>query len=208
MRYTIGDIHGCINTLEELVNNIVQKDNNPSFYSVGDLIDRGPDSKAVLDFFINLKNNYPVQIVRGNHEEMMLNTLFQGSENWFFNGAEKTLQSFKNQSNNSETDLNKIIPKRYIYFIQSLPHFIELDDYLIVHAGFNFAANNPFKDTEAMLWTRIEENDYQYTQGKKIIHGHTPVPFQQIKINIQNTTSNIYNIDSGCIYIKFKDLGT
>jgi len=208
MRYAIGDIHGCIKTLEKLINRIVNNDKNPSFYSVGDLIDRGPDAKAVLDFLMDLKKNYPVQIVRGNHEEMMLNALSQESESWFFNGADKTLLSFQNSLKTVEMDLQNIIPQKYIRFIASFPYYIELDDYFIVHAGFNFSAANPFDDTKAMLWTRIEENDFHYTQGKKIIHGHTPIPFQQIKMNIQNTTSNIYNIDSGCVFIKFNDLGT
>jgi serine/threonine protein phosphatase 1 len=208
MRYAIGDIHGCIKTLDKLINMIVNNDKNPSFYSVGDLIDRGPDAQAVIDFFMELKKNYPVQIVRGNHEEMMLNALSHGSENWFFNGADKTLRSFQNFFKINGMDLQNMIPQKYINFIASLPYYIELDDYFIVHAGFNFSAANPFDDTKAMLWTRIEENDFHYTQGKKIIHGHTPIPFQQIKMNIQNTTSNIYNIDSGCVFIKFNDLGT
>jgi serine/threonine protein phosphatase 1 len=208
MRYAIGDIHGCIKTIESLINRIVINDNNPTFYSVGDLIDRGPNAKAVLDFLMDLKKNYPVQIVRGNHEEMMLNALSLGSENWFFNGAENTLRSFQSNVNISGMKLQNIIPQKYIDFIRSLPYYIDVEDYLIVHAGFNFSAPNPFDDTEAMLWTRIEENDFQYTQGKKIIHGHTPIPFQQIKMNIQNAKNNIYNIDSGCVYIKFNDLGT
>jgi len=208
MRYAIGDIHGCIKTLEKLINKIIQKDTNPQFYSVGDLIDRGPDAKAVIDFFMDLKMTYPVQIIRGNHEEMMLNTLFRGAENWYFNGAEKTLHNFTNHSTHSETDLNKIIPEKYIRFISSLPYYIELEDYFIVHAGFNFAGNNPFEDTDAMVWTRTEENNPEFTNNKKIIHGHTPIPFQQIKMNIQNTISTIYNIDSGCVYLTFNDLGT
>jgi serine/threonine protein phosphatase 1 len=208
MRYAIGDIHGCIKTLEKLINRIVNNDKNPSFYSVGDLIDRGPDAKAVLDFLMDLKKNYPVQVVRGNHEEMMLNALSQESESWFFNGADKTLLSFQNSLKTVEMDLQNIIPQKYIRFIASFPYYIELEDYFIVHAGFNFSAANPFDDTEAMVWTRTEENDFQYTQGKKIIHGHTPIPFQQIKMNIQNNTSNIYNIDSGCVYVQFNDLGT
>jgi len=208
MRYAIGDIHGCIKTLEKLINRIVNNDKNPSFYSVGDLIDRGPDAKAVLDFLMDLKKNYPGQVVRGNHEEMMLNALSQESESWFFNGADKTLLSFQNSLKTVEMDLQNIIPQKYIRFIASFPYYIELEDYFIVHAGFNFSAANPFDDTEAMVWTRTEENDFQYTQGKKIIHGHTPIPFQQIKMNIQNTTSNIYNIDSGCVYVQFNDLGT
>jgi serine/threonine protein phosphatase 1 len=208
MRYAIGDIHGCIKTLEKLINRIVNNDKNPSFYSVGDLIDRGPDAKAVLDFLMDLKKNYPGQVVRGNHEEMMLNALSQESESWFFNGADKTLLSFQNSLKTVEMDLQNIIPQKYIRFIASFPYYIELEDYFIVHAGFNFSAANPFDDTEAMVWTRTEENDFQYTQGKKIIHGHTPIPFQQIKMNIQNNTSNIYNIDSGCVYVQFNDLGT
>ncbi|MEE4197084.1 MAG: metallophosphoesterase family protein [Bacteroidales bacterium] len=207
MRYAIGDIHGCVKTLEKLVHKILREDKNPQFFSVGDLIDRGPDARAVIDLLWDLNNEYPVQIVRGNHEEMMLNTLFQGKENWFFNGAEKTLQSFAQSLNHQETDPRKVIPQKYIEFFQSLPYFIELDDYLIVHAGFNFTANNPFEDTESMVWIRTEENDPEFTKNKKIIHGHTPVPFQQIKMNIQNSTSRIYNIDSGCVYLKFNDLG-
>jgi serine/threonine protein phosphatase 1 len=139
---------------------------------------------------------------------MMLNALSQESESWFFNGADKTLLSFQNSLKTVEMDLQNIIPQKYIRFIASFPYYIELEDYFIVHAGFNFSAANPFDDTEAMVWTRTEENDFQYTQGKKIIHGHTPIPFQQIKMNIQNTTSNIYNIDSGCVYVQFNDLGT
>jgi|SRR6056297_1135590 len=208
MRYAIGDIHGCIKTLEKLINKIIQKDNNPQFYSVGDLIDRGPDAKAVIDFFMDLKKNYPVQIVRGNHEEMMLNTLSKDSENWFFNGAENTLRSFQNNLKMDGMKLQNIIPQKYIDFISSLSYYIELEDYFIVHAGFNFAGNNPFEDTDAMVWTRTEENNPEFTNNKKIIHGHTPIPFQQIKMNIQNTISTIYNIDSGCVYLTFNDLGT
>ncbi len=208
MRYAIGDIHGCIKTLEKLINIIVRNDDTPTFYSVGDLIDRGPDAKAVIDFFLDLKNSYPVQIVRGNHEEMMLNTLFKNSENWFFNGAENTLRSFQNDFENIGTNLKNIISKEYIDFIASFPYYIELEDYFIVHAGFNFLSRNPFEDTDAMIWTRTEENNPAFTKNKKIIHGHTPIPFQQIKMNIKNSAKNIYNIDSGCVYIKFNDLGT
>ncbi|MFP4023707.1 MAG: metallophosphoesterase family protein [Thiohalospira sp.] len=208
MRYAIGDIHGCIKTLEKLINIIVNNDNNPSFYSVGDLIDRGPDSKAVIDFLLDLKNSYPVQIVRGNHEEMMLDTLFKGSDNWFFNGADNTLRSFKNNLKMDGTKLKNIIPKKYINFITSFPYHIEIEDYFIVHAGFNFSAKNPFEDTDAMLWTRKEENNPKFTKNKKIIHGHTPISYQQIKMDVKNSAKNIYNIDSGCVYIKFNDLGT
>ena len=208
MRYAIGDIHGCIKTLEKLFHTISNKDKNPEFYSVGDLIDRGPNSKAVLDFFIDLKNQYPVQIVRGNHEEMMLNNIFKGTENWFFNGAEATLKSFQPNSGIANSEPKKNIPQEYIDFIASFPYYVELDDFFIVHAEFNFSADDPLNDTEAMVWTRIEENDFRYTKGKKIIHGHTPIPYPQIKMNIHSSENNIYNIDSGCVYIKFSDLGS
>lgn len=208
MRYAIGDIHGCIKTLKKLIDFILSNDKHPEFYSVGDLIDRGPDSKAVLDFLMDLKNHYPVQIVRGNHEEMMLNNLFKDSENWFYNGAETTLKSFQENSKIVNGEPKKIIPRKYVDFITSFPYYLELNDFYIVHAGFNFSTDNPLNDTEAMVWTRIEENDFEYTKGKKIIHGHTPIPFPQIKMNIQNSANTIYNIDSGCVYIKFDDLGS
>lgn len=211
MRYAIGDIHGCIKTLEELVKIIMQTDNDPTFFFVGDYIDRGPNPKAVIDFIINLKKNgIKIHCIKGNHEEMMLDAYYQNSDfyllSWYYNGAESTIMSF-NPKFNSTIKLKEVIPEYYIEIIKEMPYFIELDDYFIVHAGFNFMSGNPFDDFQSMLWTRAETNVNKYTKGKTIIHGHTPVPIEIVKENINNKNPEIINIDTGCVYNYLENLG-
>ncbi len=212
MRYCIGDIHGCIKTLKELIRQICLIHRHPELYFVGDLIDRGPDSKAVIDYILELKNKgLKINCVRGNHEEMLIHAYTYNQKitdsNWNFNGAKNTIRSF-----NAMADLNKtvkdLIPEKYFRFLTSLPYFIELSDYYIVHAGFNFKLKYPFTDFETMIWTREEQYNSKITKAKKIIHGHTPVPFDQIKSQILNRINNVFNIDSGCVFTNLEKLGT
>lgn len=210
MRYCIGDIHGCIKTLDYLINQIYIQDSNPTFYFVGDLIDRGPDSKSVIDLIIDLTKKNLAHVVLGNHEVMMLNTYkcnqLISESMWQKNGAESTVLSF-NPKANIKLPIKDLIPQKYYQFINMLPHFIELKDYFIVHAGFNFNVSNPFTEIESMVWTREEQNNYDYTKGKTIIHGHTPVPIEQLEARVRNKRVDIINIDSGCVYVQHKGLG-
>lgn len=211
MRYCIGDIHGCSKTLQKITKQICKADKQAEFYFVGDLIDRGPNSKAVIDHIIELRDDgIHVNVVRGNHEEMMLfsykNNLKIYDTIWASNGAEMTVKSFSAQANLDLT-VKSLIPKKYYEFINSLPYYIETDDYFIVHAGFNFNSDNPFKDFESMVWTREEKNNIKFIKGKKIIHGHTPIPTEQIKSRIIDINTGIINIDSGCIFKNLPGLG-
>jgi len=211
MQYCIGDVHGCAKTLEILILQIIRKDKNPEFYFVGDLIDRGPDSKSVIDLLIELnQKNYKVEVVRGNHEEMFLNAYTRRvpiiATNWYKNGAEQTISSFTAKYNLNKT-VKDYIPEPYFNFIYELPYYIELEDYFIVHAGFNFKLLKPFEDFEYMLWTRTEQNKYEFTNGKKIIHGHTPISKEQIEHIASNNSSDVINIDSGCVYVNRNGLG-
>ncbi len=210
MRYCIGDVHGCIKTLDHLINKIYRQDANPLFYFVGDLIDRGPDSKSVLDLIMELNTKDMAWSVLGNHELMMINTyshnLTLALSMWKQNGAQSTLFSF-NPEANLQLPVNQLIPEKYYQFIHHLPYYLELDDYFIVHAGFDFNAKNPFTQYESMVWTRDEKNDSHFTKGKTIIHGHTPVPIEQIVLQISYKTTDIINIDSGCVYKQHKSLG-
>jgi len=208
MRYCIGDIHGCIKTLKYLINKIYEKDSHPEFYFVGDLIDRGPNSKAVLDFIIDLYSKGIIaKSVRGNHEEMFLNAYKNNCKisdtNWQYNGAEQTIKSFVSEPNLA-LKVKDLVPQRYFDFINTLPYFINLNDYYIVHAGINFNSKNPFQDFEHMLWTREEQYDEKSYSNMKIIHGHSPIPKEQIKQTIK--TKNM-NIDSGCVYTHIPNLG-
>lgn len=203
-RIAVGDIHGCQATLKTLLEEKIKLTFNDQIYCVGDLIDRGPSSRDVLDYLIHLKKQgYQIFSLRGNHEDMLLKALDDISfmQAWFANGAEETLRSF----NIPETLIYdyeglKSIPENYISFLESLPYYYDLGDYLIVHAGLNFNAEDIFKDLNSMLWIRHMEYSAEKAGNRIIIHGHTPIPLALIKPYITFQKNKILNIDSGCVY--------
>lgn len=206
-RIAIGDIHGCHKTLKKLTEEKLKITPSDNLYLVGDYIDRGPASQQVLDYLIELKwQSYNIFPIRGNHEEMFLKAISDDRyiHAWYNNGAEETLKSFDIPENLLfEYDGIKLIPEKYIHFISNLPYFLELDDYIIVHAGLNFNLNDPFEDKESMLWMRSVDYNAKKAGNKKIIHGHTPMPSVSIASDLRDKQNKVINIDSGCAY---KDL--
>jgi serine/threonine protein phosphatase 1 len=211
MRYFIGDVHGCIKTLKELVRRIYVNDKNPELYFVGDLIDRGPDSKAVIDYIIELDSiGIRTFSIRGNHEEMLVNAYIHKQKitdtDWFANGAEKTMKSFQANANINKS-VNEIVPEEYFQFCNDLPYFIELSNYILVHAGLNFKISNPLTDFKTMIWTREENYNKELVNGKRLIHGHSPIALEKLKSNLDSGIPDIINVDTGCVYIQHKGLG-
>lgn len=210
-RFVIGDIHGCLKTLRKLVEERITLNKKDIIYFVGDFIDRGPDSKGVLDYIFRLMSDgYRIYSVRGNHEEMLLESLSDPKflVNWMYNGAEMTLLSFGLDPGiflTSETVHQ--IPDKYIQQIEKLPYFIELEDYLIVHAGFNFHMPDPFLDHHAMIWSRDMMYDPEKADHRTVIHGHTPVSLDEIRQTVEDPGAGLINIDAGCVYTEYPDLG-
>ena len=198
--FVIGDIHGCAATLRRLIEETLRPSTSDRIYLLGDLIDRGPDSKWVLDFIFELRERgLSVGSVRGNHEEMCLlagdDHYYQ--ELWAANGGLATLESF-------QADGPGDIPHLYRVFLNSLPHYILLDDFVIVHAGLNFDTFNPFDDTGAMLWTRSPFVDRQRLGGRRLICGHTPTPRSQLEASLG---SSKIQLDNGCVYAGRYEMG-
>lgn len=191
--FVIGDIHGCAATLRRLVDGTLRPLPADHIYLLGDLIDRGPDSKGVLDFIFELRERgLSVASVRGNHEEMYLqagNDIYYLGL-WAANGGLSTLASF-------QVDGHGDIPQQYRDFMDSLPLYILLDDFIIVHAGLNFTAPDPFEDTDAMLWTRSPYVDRQRTGGRRLICGHTPVSLTRLRLSLD---SSKIMLDNGCVF--------
>lgn len=175
----IGDIHGCINTLKELVEKVYLKYPGIKIYSVGDLIDRGNFSYEVLEY-VKSEN---IKFTPGNHDYMFYYFVnFPASEmgtSWLYNGCEPTISSY-------EKKYDKVEP--HLKFILEAPLFMNLDDCFISHAGISvhyksiFPEN--FKDDlsviesyikkdvierHGVLWTRSELLNI----GKLQIVGHT-----------------------------------
>lgn len=193
----ISDIHGCLKTFRALVEEKVQLTQDDTLYLLGDYIDRGPDSKGVIDYILELqKTGHNVISLTGNHEQMLLDALKGYSKRILFwqNGGKETLESYG--LNFAEFQFHP-----HLEFFENLKWFIELDDYILVHAGFRFDDGGMFYNRNAMIWERNWYRKIDKTQlnGKIIVHGHTPQSVQDIKAMKHNMALNQYiNIDAGC----------
>ncbi len=181
-RYAIGDIHGCINTFRVLVHEVLQLKPEDQLFLLGDYVNRGPDSLGVMSDIMNLGDlGYQVFPLKGNHEVMFLN------------------------------DFRKRLKPRFITFIETLPPYYETDTHFLVHAGFELELEDPFSDTEAMIWG---PRDYMrppssFLKGRQIACGHRVHPLSQIKHAIKSR-QEILPLDNGCykgLKKKAKDYG-
>lgn len=191
--YAIGDIHGCSKTFKKLLLEEINIRKTDKIYCIGDYIDRGKDSKGVIDLILDLrKDGYEIYTLRGNHEQMMMDSVIdhQRSNLWLMNGGIETLESFGISSVDE-------LPGPYGAFFAETEFFIATEQYVFVHAGLNFEADAPFNDREAMLWTRDEYFDPAKINNRIMIHGHTPIRFKQI---LSQLPSHKINIDGGCVY--------
>ena len=202
--WIIPDIHGCAKTLKVLLENMLNVTKHDQLYFLGDYIDRGPDSKGVIDYLMHLqKEEYEVHFIKGNHEDMCVKAyiadqkrLFLGGKHqeqkeWEAVGAKETLKSFGVKH-------PREIPKEYIDWMNACVPYIELDKYILVHAGMNFDIKDPFEDTKSMMWTRHFKVDYRRTHGKKIIHGHIPIDYTFMSTVIEeNDNYDFIALDNG-----------
>jgi serine/threonine protein phosphatase 1 len=185
----IGDIHGCYFTLVNLYNKI--KYSGRDVYSVGDLIDRGKDSKSVVGFCID--NN--IKPVKGNHEDMMLNTIMQydngaeidlNNELWIYNRGIETILSYGEYDEHEIGSFrNKLETAHHYDFINNLPLSIEIQNVIISHAGIVDSFNK-----DSILWNRFTPKKLSKLQ----IIGHTPAE------EVEYAEKHFINIDTGCVY--------
>ncbi len=203
-RWIIPDVHGCAKTLQILVERQLRLGKYDKLYLLGDYIDRGPNGKGVIDYIMHLqKEEYEVICIKGNHEDLCIKAfeadqkkkLFGAKhteqKEWEAVGAAETLKSFGVKH-------PREIPQNYIDWMKSCVPYVELEDYILVHAGMNFNMDNPFEDEHSMMWTRRFKVDYNKTHGKKIIHGHIPVDYSFIDLVInQNDNYDFIVLDNG-----------
>ena len=211
--WVIPDVHGCLLTLRTLVEDLIELRKDDTLIFLGDVIDRGPDSKGVIDYIMNLnENGTKAMVVRGNHEDYMarvyrdeqaktglrkmLGLKSSTYKEWMLYGGENTLESFKTL-NVTE------VPLKYIEWIESLDYFIRWKDFLIVHAGFNFENEDMFSDTLSMMWIREYKIDPEKLGNRKIIHGHVPVTLEFIDQSINSSSFHFIDLDNG-VYLNNK----
>lgn len=211
--WVIPDIHGNAKTLKALVEDLIKPSKHDWLYFLGDYIDRGPSSKEVIDYLMFLqKEEYNIRTLMGNHEDyliksyeedLQLKTLFgfkqknKKKKEWLFHGGKETMESF------NITDL-KNFPVEYIEWMRNLEYYIEVDNYYLVHAGFNFRREDPFEDKDSMLWIRDYEIDPKRISNKKVVHGHVPVSLEFIDLSIKNKSYKFIDLDNG-VYLQGRE---
>jgi len=199
--FVIADIHGCFKTLKHLIEKLHLKEDD-ELYFLGDYINKGPSSKEVIDFLIKLSFKYHVLFLRGNHEQLLLDAFKSPSKeaDFLMRGGKETLTSFKVGKVNH-------VPKPYLDWIDRLPLYHQLSDFLLVHAGFNFGLPSIYDDKQAMLNIRSYTSDLIKTEGKLILHGHVPLPLAEIKSSLKRAHNGHISLDNGCAYPDKGDMG-
>lgn len=208
-KWVIPDIHGCVRTVKTLIENQIKPNKNDQLIFIGDYIDRGPDSKGVIDYIMSLQeNDYNVVALMGNHEDYCVRAYEEDKKHrgflgfrsksrvqkeWEVHGGIQTMESFDATS-------PKDIPEKYINWMKSLPYFIEVDNFVIVHAGLNFNVEDPFSDKRSMIWIRDFKVDKEKINNKKVIHGHVPVNLEFIDLSIDNPDYKFIDLDNGVYF--------
>jgi serine/threonine protein phosphatase 1 len=91
--------------------------------------------------------------------------------------------------------------------MKHLEYYIELENYILVHAGLNFKIDNPFSDKDSMLWIREFEVDPKKIGKRRVVHGHVPVSLEFIDLSINNKSYQFIDLDNGCYMHKREGFG-
>jgi serine/threonine protein phosphatase 1 len=181
--YVIGDIHGCLAPLDRLLGKIAPRAEDEVIF-VGDYIDRGPQSRDVVERLLGLR--YRCIFLMGNHERMLLNFLAGEDEDLYLeNGGRATLDSYGGKPDN--------IPAAHLAFFQQLKPMHETPDYLFVHAGIRPLTPVAEQSAQDLIWIRQEFFKFNGKYPKPVIFGHTPL--RQVLM-----AEDRIGIDTGCVY--------
>lgn len=191
--YVIGDTHGCFNTFKDLLIKINYDKSVDRLILLGDYIDRGRNSKALVEFLINLQKEIGDRCIciLGNHEDMAIRYIDKEIElfQWERNGALDTLDSYKDQYGNFDRGLFKT----HVDWMRSLPLYYEHSDCVMCHAGMpnTMIADNTKRE---ILWDRDWIDEKKFPNEKLVIFGHTP------RQKVYKSVNGNICIDTACVY--------
>ncbi len=175
----IGDIHGCAKSLDELLERLSPSTDDHLVF-VGDYIDRGPDSAAVLRLLQDLPG---ATCLMGNHERMCLSFLDQPNRNgarWLRYGGHDTLASYGvavQQDNRlrARDQLIDVMGEDSIHWMRALPLFDRNGNLYVTHAGADPRQDIELQDESTLIWEHPEFTRQPRSDGAWLIHGHTIV---------------------------------
>ncbi|WP_298289371.1 metallophosphoesterase family protein [Novosphingobium sp.] len=186
--YAVGDIHGRLDLLDQLLARIEEDDASrgpakTTLILLGDLIDRGPDSRAVVDRVIQLVQTGKVRVLAGNHEEMLLVSMQSEDalRHFLRHGGKETLFSYglkpEEYSQSTLEDLigrmAELVPADHVDFFHAMEDRIVIGDYLFVHAGIRPGVPVEEQTRSDLRWIRQEFLQHDQWHGHMVVHGHT-----------------------------------
>jgi serine/threonine protein phosphatase 1 len=206
MLYAIGDIHGELEKLDELLDSLPLSEGDRLVF-LGDYVDRGRDSFGVIERLIRLQSSWPCVFLLGNHESMFLDflgwtdTAYFGGDAFLLNGGNRTLESY-GLFDRSEVK-NYKLPQDHENFLLSLKLYHREGDYLFVHAGINrdLLRENDVgyvlhkTRVEDLLWNR-STCELPHNMPVTIVYGHTPSEDFKVRWNLPFNVG----IDTGAVF--------
>jgi serine/threonine protein phosphatase 1 len=197
-QFVIGDIHGCARELDVLLEALpLARGDTLAF--VGDYIDRGPESAAVIERMIELGTRTDITTVflKGNHEDMCLDYLGRRGhwgEAWGPNGGGATLRSYGLDARAPGAEAAAAMPAAHLDFMEALRPWHIAGTHLLVHAGIRPGRPLEAQDEEDLFWIRDEFIGARHTLPYTVVFGHTP------RRNVLVDLPYKVGIDTGCVY--------
>lgn len=199
--FVIGDIHGCLAETEALVNHLkgpLNFSTEDLLVFIGDYIDRGPDSKGVINLLTSIKSEFPDTVfLKGNHEDMLMDYLGlggRGADVYAHNGGLSFFRSYGLPAYAETKILLEGIPPEHVDFLKGLDLAVSIAEFLIVHAGFDPLKPLDTQTEEDMLWIRQAFTENTHPFNKTVVFGHTP--YEDLMLHMPYKLG----IDTGLVY--------
>jgi serine/threonine protein phosphatase 1 len=204
--YAVGDVHGCLNLLDELLTRIradivLHPTIRPVFVFLGDYVDRGPSSRETIDRLIEHGKTSESVFLKGNHEHIAIKSLRDRNlfDQWMRLGGLETLMSYgvplealanTKQIAELQSAFHSALPQTHFRFFRDLQSSFACGDFFFVHAGVKPGVELAHQKENDLLWIREDFLSSNDDFGKIIVHGHTPM--NEIEVG-----PNRINIDTG-----------
>ena len=211
--YVIGDIHGCLDELTHLIDGLPLQPGDRLVF-LGDYVDRGPDSRGVINYICDLQKRRELELVclKGNHEDMFMAYLGlagQHGDMFLYNGGLATLYSYGvKPKETSATDIRTKIVADHIEFLKSLKLYFVMEPFIFVHAGIHPLKSLEKQSETDLLWIRNEFISNPHRLPFTVVFGHTPrnsVLFD-LPYKIGLDTGLVYGNKLSCLEIVEKSL--
>lgn len=206
--FAVGDIHGRIDLLRQAMERVdADLRDRPAARSLriflGDYIDRGPNSRAVIDELIAIGQRHEAVFIKGNHETLVGEFLRDPATlpAWRTLGGLETLASYgvvspltPNAAQQIEVaqKFRQALPRSHDDFLGQLRNCFSLDDMFFVHAGVRPGVPLPSQAERDLIWIRDDFLQHRGSFGKLIVHGHTPVQTPEVHPNRINIDTGAY----------------